>query len=183
MSPLEFSIVAEAWREGAQMNQKRDIALAWRIADFVSVSVFGKLPHELPWVANDEQERQYFAACDRFVQQSGLERRFPAAKEIGKSLEADVILYGNFDAQGIDLAKQTKIRITWHTGEPGASIPATRARIEAAYGARAFDLPGLTEIAAWGFECDARSGLVHVHEDYVYPEILDEQDYPVESVE
>lgn len=81
--------------------------------------------------------------------------------------------------KGIDLAKQTKIRLTWHTGEPGASIPATRAKIEAAFGARAFDLPGLTEIAAWGFECDARSGLVHVHEDYCYPEVLDDTGAPV----
>jgi len=81
--------------------------------------------------------------------------------------------------KGIDLAKQTRIRLTWHTGEPGASIPATRAKIEAAFGARAFDLPGLTEIAAWGFECDARSGLVHVHEDYCYPEVLDEDGVPV----
>ena len=77
--------------------------------------------------------------------------------------------------KGIDLAKQAKIRITWHTGEPGASIPATRARIEAAFGGQAFDLPGLTEIAAWGFECQARSGLTHVHEDYCYPEVLDER--------
>src|SRR6266571_8050948 len=81
--------------------------------------------------------------------------------------------------KGIDLAKQTKIRITWHTGEPGASIPATKAKIEAAFGARAYDLPGLTEIAAWGFECDARSGLTHVHEDYCYAEVLDEHDAPV----
>jgi phenylacetate-CoA ligase len=82
--------------------------------------------------------------------------------------------------KGIDLAKDAKIRITWHTGEPGASIPATKARIEDAFGARAYDLPGLTEIAAWGFECDARAGLTHVHEDYCYPEVLDEQDRPVE---
>ena len=81
--------------------------------------------------------------------------------------------------KGIDLAKQTKIRITWHTGEPGASIPATKTRIEAAFGAQAYDLPGLTEIAAWGFECDARAGLTHVHEDYCYPEVLDERDRPV----
>ena len=81
--------------------------------------------------------------------------------------------------KGIDLAKQTKVRITWHTGEPGASIPATKAKIEAAFGAKAYDLPGLTEIAAWGFECEARSGLTHVHEDYCYPEILDDQDRPV----
>jgi len=81
--------------------------------------------------------------------------------------------------KGIDLAKQARIRITWHTGEPGASIPATRARIEAAFGGQAFDLPGLTEIAAWGFECQARSGLTHVHEDYCYPEVLDEEERPV----
>jgi phenylacetate-CoA ligase len=81
--------------------------------------------------------------------------------------------------KGVDLARQTKIRITWHTGEPGASIPATKARIEAAFGAQAFDLPGLTEIGAWGFECDARAGLTHVHEDYCYPEVLDDDGRPV----
>jgi phenylacetate-CoA ligase len=81
--------------------------------------------------------------------------------------------------KGIDLAKETRVRITWHTGEPGASIPATRERIETAFGAKAFDLPGLTEIAAWGFECEARSGITHVHEDYCYPEVLDEHDRPV----
>src|SRR5215510_12658349 len=82
--------------------------------------------------------------------------------------------------KGIDLARQSKLRITWHTGEPGASIPATKEKIETAFGARAFDLPGLTEIAAWGFECEARSGITHVHEDYCYPEVLDEHDRPVE---
>jgi phenylacetate-CoA ligase len=85
--------------------------------------------------------------------------------------------------KGIDLATETKLRITWHTGEPGASIPATRTKIETAFGVRAYDLPGLTEIAAWGFECQARSGLTHVHEDYVYPEVLDDQDRPVKPGE
>ncbi|MBI3076878.1 MAG: phenylacetate--CoA ligase family protein, partial [Deltaproteobacteria bacterium] len=45
--------------------------------------------------------------------------------------------------KGIDLARETKIRITWHTGEPGASIPATKQKIQDAYGAKTFDLPGL----------------------------------------
>src|SRR3989440_2474299 len=85
--------------------------------------------------------------------------------------------------KGIDLAKDTKVRITWHTGEPGASIPATRAKIEAAFGAQAYDLPGLTEIAAWGFECDARAGLVHVNEDYCLAEVLDEAGEPVKPGE
>lgn len=80
--------------------------------------------------------------------------------------------------RGIDLARETKVRITWHTGEPGASIPSTKQKIQQAFGARTFDLPGLTEIAPWGFECDA--GTIHVHEDYEYPEVLDvETDEPV----
>jgi phenylacetate-CoA ligase len=85
--------------------------------------------------------------------------------------------------KGIDLAKDTKVRITWHTGEPGASIPATKARIEQAFGARAYDLPGLTEVAAWGFECAARAGLVHVNEDYCLAEVLDEAGEPVKPGE
>lgn len=76
-------------------------------------------------------------------------------------------------SKGIDLAKESKLRITWHTGEPGAGIPATKKKIEEGFGAKCMDLPGLTEMLAWGFECEFQSGLVHVHEDYVYPEVLD----------
>ena len=74
--------------------------------------------------------------------------------------------------RGIDLAKDSKIRITWHTGEPGASIPAMKKKLEGAFGAEVFDLPGLTELAAWGFSCTDHSGIVHVHEDYCLPEVL-----------
>ena len=82
--------------------------------------------------------------------------------------------------RGIDLAKESKIHITWHTGEPGASIPATKKKLEDAFGAQVYDLPGLTELAAWGFSCTEHSGIVHVHEDYCYPEVLDlETDEPV----
>jgi phenylacetate-CoA ligase len=82
--------------------------------------------------------------------------------------------------RGIDLARQARVRITWHTGEPGANIQATKARIEAAFGARCYDLPGLTEIAPWGFECGGRPGAVHIHEDFALAEVLDpEMDRPV----
>src|SRR5262245_49735851 len=45
--------------------------------------------------------------------------------------------------QGMDLAN-SGIRVTVHAGEPGAGIPSTRARIEEAFGARAFDHSGMT---------------------------------------
>jgi phenylacetate-CoA ligase len=64
------------------------------------------------------------------------------------------------------------LRATVHAGEPGAGIPAVRARIEAAWGAPAYDHAGMTEIGAYGFECDARAGL-HVNEAEFIAEIVD----------
>jgi phenylacetate-CoA ligase len=64
------------------------------------------------------------------------------------------------------------VRTTVHAGEPGAGIPAVRARIEAAWGARAYDHAGMTEMGAYGFECAARSGL-HVNETEFVAEVID----------
>ena len=59
-----------------------------------------------------------------------------------------------------------------HAGEPGAGIPAVRARIEEAWGARAYDHAGMTEMGAYGFECAAQSGL-HVNEAEFIAEVID----------
>ena len=73
--------------------------------------------------------------------------------------------------RGIDLSR-LGVRATVHAGEPGAGIPAVRARIESAWGARAYDHAGMTEMGAYGFECAARSGL-HVNEGEFIAEIID----------
>jgi phenylacetate-CoA ligase len=72
---------------------------------------------------------------------------------------------------GIDLAQST-IRVTIHAGEPGASIPATRARIETTYGARCHDHTGMTELGATGFSCRYQSG-VHLIESEFIAETID----------
>lgn len=64
------------------------------------------------------------------------------------------------------------VRTTVHAGEPGAGIPAVRARIEAAWGARAYDHAGMTEMGAYGFECAAQAG-PHVNEAGFIVEIID----------
>ena len=74
------------------------------------------------------------------------------------------------DAEGIDL-RHSALRVTVHAGEPGASIPATRARIEEAFGASAFDHTGATEVGPTGFSCAARDG-VHLIEREFVAEIL-----------
>ncbi len=73
--------------------------------------------------------------------------------------------------QGVDAAK-LPIRVTVHAGEPGAGIPAVRARIEAGWGARAYDHAGMTEMGAYGYECEAQAGL-HVNETEFIAEVLD----------
>ena len=73
--------------------------------------------------------------------------------------------------RGIDVAA-LPVRVTVHAGEPGAGIAAVRARIEAAWDARAFDHAGMTEMGAYGYECAAQAGL-HVNESEFIPEVLD----------
>jgi phenylacetate-CoA ligase len=56
-------------------------------------------------------------------------------------------------------------------GEPGASLPAIRERIESAWGARCFDHAGLSEVGAFTYPCDVAGGL-HVREDEFLLELL-----------
>lgn len=75
------------------------------------------------------------------------------------------------EQENIDIAN-SNVRITIHAGEPGASIPATKERIESSWGARCYDHAGATEVGAWGFECQAQSGL-HVNEGEFIFEVID----------
>jgi phenylacetate-CoA ligase len=71
----------------------------------------------------------------------------------------------------IDL-RRLGVRRTVHAGEPGAGIPSVRARIEELWEARAYDHAGMTEMGAYGFECQAQAGL-HVNESEFIAEIVD----------
>jgi len=73
--------------------------------------------------------------------------------------------------RGVDLTKLA-VRITVHAGEPGAGIPAVRQRIQDGWGARAFDHAGMTEMGAYGYECEQQAGL-HVNESEFIAEVLD----------
>jgi phenylacetate-CoA ligase len=76
-------------------------------------------------------------------------------------------------------------RVMCFSGEPGAGIPATKARIEQAFGAAAIDTGTMAEMTPWmtNAECDERAGM-HLWEDIVYTEILDQETgEPVEEGE
>jgi phenylacetate-CoA ligase len=68
---------------------------------------------------------------------------------------------------GIDLSA-SDIRITVHAGEPGASVPATRALIERLFGARCFDHTGMTELGPTGVSCAARDGVHLIESEFVF---------------
>jgi phenylacetate-CoA ligase len=69
----------------------------------------------------------------------------------------------------------TQLGITKITcaGEPGASIPTTKQRMETAWGAKVYDHAGATEIGAWSFECRQQPGGMHVNEACFLVEIED----------
>jgi phenylacetate-CoA ligase len=72
---------------------------------------------------------------------------------------------------GLDL-RGSGVRVTIHAGEPGASIPATRAAIEEAYGATCFDHTGMTELGPTGFSCSQRDGIHLIESEFIF-EVLD----------
>jgi phenylacetate-CoA ligase len=57
-------------------------------------------------------------------------------------------------------------------GEPGANVPATKARIESVWNAKCFDHAGASEIGAHSFECEIQPNGTHIIESEFIIEIL-----------
>ena len=72
---------------------------------------------------------------------------------------------------GIDLAS-SPIRATIHAGEPGASIPQVRERLERLWGAQCHDHTGMTEIGATGFTCQEQAGVHLIESEFIF-EVID----------
>jgi phenylacetate-CoA ligase len=76
-------------------------------------------------------------------------------------------------SEGIELT-QARVRLIVVAGEPGGSIPTTRARIQKLWnGARVFDHHGMTEVGPVSFECPAQPGTLHIIESSYYAEVVD----------
>ena len=87
--------------------------------------------------------------------------------EVAKTMEIDTAKLG--------------VRVTIHAGEPGASIPSTRKRIEDIWGSKAYDHCGMTEVGGVGFECSAQVG-PHVIESEFIAEVIDpETEKPIDG--
>jgi phenylacetate-CoA ligase len=69
--------------------------------------------------------------------------------------------------------RESRVRVIIVAGEPGGSIPATRARIEEAWGARVIDHHGLTEVGPVSVECWEQPGGLHINETEFIAEVID----------
>ncbi len=74
---------------------------------------------------------------------------------------------------GIDPKKDLYVKRITCAGEPGASIPSTKKRMEERWGCRVYDHAGATEIGAWGFECQHSYCMLHPNEAFFLVEIED----------
>ena len=77
------------------------------------------------------------------------------------------------DEWGAGALARLPVRVVIVAGEPGGSIPSTRARIERAWGARVIDHHGLTEVGPVSFECWEAPGFMHVNEREYICEVVD----------
>jgi phenylacetate-CoA ligase len=77
------------------------------------------------------------------------------------------------DQLGMDLAA-SRVHTTVHAGEPGASVPGVRARIEQVFGARCHDHTGMTELGATGFTCQEQDGVHLIESEFIF-EVVDPQ--------
>jgi phenylacetate-CoA ligase len=76
----------------------------------------------------------------------------------------------------LDLAS-SDVRVTIHAGEPGASIPTTRAALEAAFLATTYDHTGMTELGPTGHSCTQRDGVHLVETEFIF-EVVDARGRP-----
>ena len=77
-------------------------------------------------------------------------------------------------AEHFDL-RSLSVRVLIHAGEPGANVAQTKARIEAAWGAKCYDHAGASEVGAHSFECELQPGGIHVIESEFIAEVIDPQ--------
>lgn len=75
--------------------------------------------------------------------------------------------------EGIDIKNELNVKRIFVAGEPGGSIPETRQRIEALWGASVYDYYGLSDIfGSCAGMCEEKHGL-HWAEDHILVEVLD----------
>ncbi len=165
----DWSWMVDAWAEGLW-------ALGVRPTD-VAYIAFSYGPFIGFWISHYAFEKIGAMTVPGGGQSS--EARIRQILDLGVTVVVATPTYGLRLAQtaremGVDLAKESKVRLTVHAGEPGASIPATKQMMESMWGAKCGDFGGMSECGAnFYYSCSERSEGVHLHEDHFLLEVID----------
>ncbi|GGN10546.1 phenylacetate--CoA ligase family protein [Halarchaeum nitratireducens] len=132
-------------------------------------------------------------ACERIGAEVVPGGNLSSAQRVRKMREIDVTAFASTPTYALRLAEVAReegfeptdfaVDTVVCAGEPGASVPGTKARIEEAWGADVYDHAGATEAGAWGFSCDGESVGLHLNEAQFLIEVLDEDGEPVDPGE
>ncbi len=133
-------------------------------------------------------------ACERIGAEVVPGGNLSSAQRVRKMDELDVTVFMSTPTyalrlaevareEGLDPAEMSVERIVC-AGEPGASVPGTKERMEERWGATVYDHAGATEAGAWGYSTDSTDELgLYLNEAFFLIEILDEDGNPVEPGE
>lgn len=132
-------------------------------------------------------------ACERIGAEVVPGGNLPSAQRVRKMDELDVTAFMSTPTYALRLAEVAReegyepaefaIETVVCAGEPGASVPGTKQRIETEWGADVYDHAGATETGAWGFTCEGDSVGLHFNEAQFLVEVLDENGEPVDPGE
>lgn len=123
-------------------------------------------------------------ACERLGAEVVPGGNLSSAQRVRKMAELDVTAFASTPTYALRLAEVAEeegfapadfaVERIVCAGEPGASVPGTKERIEQTWDARVFDHAGATEAGAWGFSCTADTLAVHFNEPHYLVEVLDD---------
>lgn len=177
--PTAFAISRDDWRRIANAHARIMWGMGIRPSDTIFLGSFFSL-YLGGWGALVGGER-LGAACLPFG--AGIEGQTLMAvrwiKEIKPSVFYSTPSYALRLAQvarreGYDPARDFAFRIMFFSGEPGASIPATKKLIEETFHCLCIDCGSMAEMTPWmtNAECEFRTGM-HLWQDIVYTEVVD----------
>lgn len=132
-------------------------------------------------------------ACERIGAEVVPGGNLSSAQRVRKMDELDVTVFMSTPTYALRLAEVAReegfdpsefaVEKIVCAGEPGASVPGTKERIEEAWDADVYDHAGATESGAWGFSCDGDSMGLHFNEAQFLVEVVDDEGEPVEPGE
>jgi len=174
--PVRVADTLEDWNGYAELSAEALYAMGVRKRDIVLVA-FGYGPFIAFW--------SYIAGLEKiestFIPSGGLDtkERIELMRDFGVTVFMSVPSYAihlgeTARSLGIELHKHSKIRLIVTTGEP--NTPLMKRKIKELWGVSSMDRIGTTETGGVAFECPHCSGVYHIQEGFLIPELVSPAD-------